>query len=196
MASNFQLTRFGSIFSSKEEAINSMKGISRLYSELVAAKYESLLPLTGEKIEEILIVVFKSNKEGDFDILYDSGNPIYTRARLFTVRKSESDQTDEECISIALFGEKPIPQDIVVITSFDKSTLSTYMYYNSEWVLIGYTGNSPEDSKLNIKSSDTVELKFEDNNTLVANVKIDNESIIFDDDLGKIRVNKIYGGTF
>lgn len=195
MASNFQLTRFGNIFSSKEEAINSMKGISRLYSELVAAKYESLLP-SGEKIEEILVVIFKSNKEGDFDILYDSGDSIYSRPRVFTVRKSDPDQTDEECISIALFGEEPILQDIVVITSYDKSTLSTYMYYNSKWILIGYTGNDSGNSGISIKDSDTVELKFEDNNTLVANVKIDNESIVFDSDLGKIRVNKIYGGTF
>lgn len=190
-----QLNRFNNIYPTRESAFSLLNNLSRSYSECVTVRYYED-PET-EKIG-IIVVIYKSETKGDYEVIYESAEKIIeTSFRIFRVTRQYEGQSDLECINVALFGETPVNRDMVIITSTTGNTTVTLIYYEKEWIRIGSDG-----SEIKVINSDTVNLEMivdPENNldkTIKADVKIDGESIIYDNSIDKIRVNKIYGGTF
>lgn len=199
---NLQFTRINKIFSSKESAIERLDQLSRTYAEGVVVKYLSYDGVNS--IENLIFAIYKSDTKGDYTIIYDSSSPASTSGfRVFTVKKTSEDQTDSEAINVALFGEDPKNYDIAIITSFDGNSVYSYIYYEGSWNYLA-VGGGGSSTNLNISATDTdtIDLTLETNPSistekiLKADVKIDNQSLVFDEEAGGIRVNKIYGGTF
>lgn len=187
-----QFNRFNNIYPTRESSISLLNSLSRSYSEGITVRY-----IENNELN-IILALYKSSEKGDYEIIYESGEKdIETSFRIFKVTRQYEGQSDLECINVALFGQDPIDRDMVIITSVSGNTSITYIYFNSDWIRIGSDG-----SELNVKNTNTVDLEIirdpEDSisKTLSADVKIDNSSLVYDPEIDKIRVNKIYGGTF
>lgn len=185
----FQFPRFETIYENREQVIEVLSGLSRSYAEPVAIRYNN----SGDIY--ILIAVFKSSSVGDYDIVHESGLSS-GGSEIYTVKRSDN-QTDEECINTALFGELPNKGDIVIITEGFKRVTS-YIYNGTQWILLSTTGDGSGGSGVSfgIKDTETVNMDLSSTGTLSAKVNIDNESLVYDPEVLAIRVNKIYGGTF
>lgn len=186
----FQYSRFETIYDSREQAIELLNGLSRLYAETVAVKYYNNL-----RDICIILAVYKSTATGDFEISYETNASDNSLPRVFTVKRS-GNLTDEECINVALFGEKPVNRDIVIITEVPGSVTS-YIYYGTEWEMLSSPNSNGQGGNVNIEveNTDTVNLNYAEGK-ISANVNIDNSSLVYDPEVSAIRVNKIYGGTF
>lgn len=200
---NLQFTRVKEVFSTREEAINKLDGLCRTYAEGVVVKYLSpCVDECGNRIERMIFAIYRSSEKGDYEIVYDTdpSNMNSGGLRVFKARKQKEDQTDLECINVALFGETPKNGDIVTITSYDGSSIVSYIYYEDDWVCIGLgdgsSGGGSSIVDIKVEDTNTVDLTLESNNTLKADIKLDNQSILYDSTIDGIRVNKIYGGTF
>lgn len=188
-----QLTRFECIYSSRDEALKALSCASRQFAELVAVRYYN----ENEEVC-ILLVIYKSADLGDFSIVSDS-TEVCQSPRLFTAKKQSEEQSDQECILIALFGEKPKNGDVVILTSFDGTTSITYTMIGGQWIKTG--GTTADGLGIIFEDSDTVNFTMspgptESKKSLTADVKLDNNSLVYDEKVNGIRVNKIYGGTF
>lgn len=192
---NLQFTRIKKIFPSREDAIKRLDELSRTYAESVAVMYYS-----PNKSEELILSIYKSEEKGDYYIIHDTYSAKNNGFRVFRVKKTSEDQSDSECINIALFGEDPKNYDMVNITSFDGGSVTSYIYYEGSWSILGI-GTDTGISNLITTNTDTVRLTLEpaevsNEKILKADVNLDNQSLIYDDNIKGIRVNKIYGGTY
>lgn len=190
---NIQLTRFDSIFNNRESLLNALSNISRIYAENVAARY------VGKDGDiKIMIVIFKSEELGDYEITFDSGN-LPTSTRIFKVRKISNEQTDEDAISSALFGETPKVGDIVIINPYIGNYVTSYIFYNGIWELISGSFEQ-NDNGINVKDTNTISMNITTDETGVgvisSDVKLDNSTLTYDPETDSIRVNRIYGGTY
>lgn len=186
-------TRFECVYSSRDEALKALSCLSRQYAELVAVRYYD-----DNDDVCMLLVIFKSADLGDFDIVSDSLSSN-NQPRIFTAKKQSEDQTDSECILIALFGEKPNNGDVVILTSYDGTTSITYTMIGGEWIKTG--GTTADGLGITFEDSDTIDFTLspgasETKKILTADVKIDNVGLVYDESIDAIRVNTIYGGTF
>ena len=120
----FQYTRFETIYDNREQAIELLSGLSRLYAETVAVKYYDSL---GNIC--IILGLYKSTAPGDFEISYETKESSGSLPRVFTVKRVDN-QSNAECINIALFGETPINRDIVIIT--ESNNILDYAIGNSK----------------------------------------------------------------
>lgn len=197
---NLQFTRIKKVFSSRDLAISRLKELSRTYAEGVVVTYN---PDNNKNEEELILAIYKSEEKGDFVIAFDSSSAYTNGFRVFRVKKTSESQSDLEAINTALFGDTPMNYDIITIISFDENTVTSYIYYNDNWNILGKGGgnnSSVSIGNLTVSDSDTIKLTLESTSTdiksLKADVKLDNMSLVYDDEVGGIRVNKIYGGTF
>nr|UWG87208.1 MAG: hypothetical protein [Bacteriophage sp.]DAJ13916.1 MAG TPA: hypothetical protein [Myoviridae sp. ctfA14]DAW22174.1 MAG TPA: hypothetical protein [Bacteriophage sp.]DAY73090.1 MAG TPA: hypothetical protein [Caudoviricetes sp.] len=188
-----QLTRFECIYANRDEALKALSCASRQYAELVAVRYYN-------EVEDvcILLVIFKSADLGDFDIVSDTME-LSQGPRIFTAKKQSEEQSDQECILIALFGEKPKNGDVVILTSYDGTTSITYTMIGGQWIKTG--GTTADGLGIIFEDSNTIDFTMspgptESKKTLTADVKLDNNNLIYDEKVDGIRINKIYGGTF
>lgn len=188
-----QLTRFECIYSTRDEAIKALSCASRQYAELVAVRYYN-------EAEEVclLLAIYKSADLGDFDIVSDTME-LSQGPRVFTAKKQSEEQSDYECILIALFGEKPKNGDVVILTSYDGTTSITYTMIGGQWIKTG--GTTADGLGIIFEDSDTIDFTMspgptETKKSLIAEVKLDNNSLGYDEKVDGIRVKKIYGGTF
>lgn len=195
---NLQFTRINKVFSSREDAIARLNELSRTYAESVVAMYNS-----SNNTEELILVIYKSKEKGDYYIIHDTFSSKNNGFKLYRVRKTSEDQSDSECINIALFGEEPKNYDIVSITSFDGGSVISYIYYEGSWSVLGSGGGEygANIGTLTTANTETVNLTLEPSivpseKILKADVNLDNQSLIYDNDIKGIRVNKIYGGTY
>ena len=188
-----QLTRFECIYSSREEALKALSCSSRQYAELVAVRYYN-------ENEEVCIIlaIYKSADLGDFEIVSDS-YLCCNQPRIFTAKKQSEDQSDYECILIALFGEKPKNGDVVILTSYDGTTSITYTMIGGEWIKTG--GTTADGLGIIFEDSGTIDFTLspgptESKKILKADVKLDKDNLVYDGEIDAIRINRIYGGTF
>lgn len=187
-------TRFEVIYPNRDAALEKLNGISRSYAEPVAIRYYDE---AGDVY--IIVSIYKSDQVGDYEITYETGLGAGGAGlgRVFTIKKVSEEQTDMECINAALFGEIPESLDIVIIKSVDGLVTTSYIYYDGMWNLLGQGASS---DKTTFLDSDTIEMVVTENTprekTVQANVKIDGKNLVVDEETGKIRVGKIYGGTF
>lgn len=189
----FQYTRFETIYDNREQAIELLSGLSRLYAETVAVKYYDNL---GNIC--IILGLYKSTVPGDFEISYETRESSGSFPRVFTVKRTGS-QSNLDCINVALFGEVPINRDIVIITEIDNLSVTSLIYYKGEWELLstpGAGGNvNPGVTNIEAVNTDTVNMEYKDGK-ISAKVNLDESSLVYDPEVSGIRVNKIYGGTF
>lgn len=192
---SLQFNRFNNIYPDRDSAIDLLNSLSRSYSEGVTIRYYED---SDYKKLGIIFVIYKSEEVGDYEIVYESGKEIpETSFRIFEVTRQYEGQSDEDCIGVALFGQTPINRDMVIISSVSGNTTVTYIFFNEDWIRIGTDG-----SELGIINTNTVNLTISQDNdnptnrSISADVKIDNSSLIYDSTIDKIRINKIYGGTF
>lgn len=187
----FQYTRFETIYDNREQAIELLSGLSRLYAETVAVKYYDN---SGNIC--IILGLYKSTAPGDFEISYETKESAESLPRVFTVKRVGA-QSNIECINVALFGESPINRDIVIITESDNSSVTSLIYFKGEWELLATPGIGGSGPGITIETAntDTVTMKYE-GGKISAKVNIDESSLIYDPEVSGIRVNKIYGGTF
>ena len=187
------LTRLECIYKNRDEVLRALSCESRQYAELVAARYYND---NGDIY--IILVIYKSADIGDFEIVSDSFS-CCNQPRIFTAKKQSEDQTDAECILIALFGEKPRNGDVVILTSFDGTTSITYTMIGGEWIKTG--GTTADGLGIIFEDTNTIDFTLspgpsESKKILTADVKLDNSSLTYDESIDAIRVSKIYGGTF
>lgn len=188
----FQYTRFETIYDNREQAIELLSGLSRLYAETVAVKYYDSL---GNIC--IILGLYKSTAPGDFEISYETKESSGSLPRVFTVKRVDN-QSNAECINIALFGETPINRDIVIITESNNVSVTSLIYYKGEWELLsspGIGGSGSVVVNIEAEDTDTINMNYKDGK-ISANVNLDEASLIYDPEISGIRVNKIYGGTF
>ena len=102
----------------------------------------------------------------------------------------ETKKSDQEYIDIALNGRLPVTGDIVIIT--ENQSIRSYIYARGDrggiWQILS------SDSKISVGDS----ISYEDNEfgEPVLEVKTDNNTIIYDNNIGGLTVKRIYGGTF
>lgn len=196
---NLQFTRVKEVFQTRKDAINKLNELCRTYAEGVVVKYLSdCVDECGNKLIRLIFAIYKSSEKGDYEIIYDTDPANLTGGtRVFKARKQKEDQTDVEAINVALFGETPKNGDIVTITSFDGLSVVSYIFSEGDWSCLGFGDGSSEggSSLVGVEDTDTIDLTLEANK-LKAEVKLDNQSLLYDPTVGGIRVNKIYGGTF
>ena len=101
----FQYTRFETIYDNREQAIELLSGLSRLYAETVAVKYYDNL---GNIC--IILGLYKSTAPGDFEISYETKESSGSLPRVFTVKRVDN-QSNAECI-------------VPIVYSFDNCTIS------------------------------------------------------------------------
>ena len=179
-----QLDRFEKIYKTREEAINVLSEFTAEYSSLVSIRYGS---------DNIILVIYKSNKKGDYEILLDREG---TEAIVYSGKQRTPDQPDSEVITLALFGATPKNGDTAVIESFDGSSVKVYTYLGGNWIL---TKGSTQ--ILIPENSNTVNITFSDSDIpeerkIKADVKIDQSSLVYDEEIDRIKVGIIYGGTW
>lgn len=185
-----QYTRYEVICSTREEALEKLRSLSRSYAEPVAIRYKA-----PNNDVYTIVAIYQSTSPGDFEITYETGS--MGLGRVFKITRTRSTQTDQELIVAAMFGEVAQPLDIVIIEEKSSASSTSYVYYNSEWNML-WQGAASETTKF--EDSDTV--KFSSTETsetgvvVKAEVPIDNETLTVDPGTKKLRVTKIYGGTF
>lgn len=184
----FKYPRFNTIYPTREEAIEKLDNLTRAYGEPVAIRYYNT-----SKTVCVLLAIFKSDAKGDYSISYDS-NPE-TTPKVYTITKTDSSITDEEYINIALFGKTPIDNDIVILTdcSEDIPYTKSYIYTDNKWILLSNQGNGSIGS-LDLGNS-LVPIVNEDGSSRLE-VKTDNSTISYSEEVGGLTVKKINGGTF
>lgn len=179
--------RFNTIYATREEALVKLKELSRSYGEPVAIRYYN-----SKKYICVILAIYKSEAVGDFEISYDS-NPEM-QSSVYSVTKSNSDMSDKDCIDAALFGKTPILGDIIVITDISEeiTIAKSYIFTDGIWKLLSTPSGSL--SSLNVGNS-LVPVVKEDGSTDLE-VRVDNNSIKYDDAVGGLTVSVLNGGTF
>lgn len=185
--------RFNTIYSDREQALNKLNELTRSYGEPVAIRYYN------SKREVCLVVaVYKSDGRGDYSISYDSNADLIPNA--ITITKTEISQTDEDCITAALFGKSPVPSDIVIITDMTVDTPITrsYIYVSSgSWKnLTSGSSSEIEGAVGSLVLGDSVSTGVNEDGNKTLEVKVDGSSLVYDENIGGITVKHLNGGTF
>lgn len=131
-----QFDRFESVYSSRDAAIEKLDTTIFKYAQPVAIKYYN-----GNE-EGVLFVLGTDSGEGNYEIIYDSLNPMGdVRPHIYSITKTDLKEDDITCINRALFGNTPSRADIVIISTVlngtDNYGTTSYIYdETSNWKLL------------------------------------------------------------
>lgn len=187
--------RFNTIYPKREDAIKKLDELVRSYGEPVAIRYYN-----SQKEVCVILAIFTGDSKGEYEISYDSNADLVPS--VYTVTKEDTTQTDEECIDAALFGKAPIGYDIVIITdlSLDEPAIRSYIYSSTKGWKILSSGNagmgSGEGTIGSLVLGDSVTSEVNEQGQSTLEVKTDGVTLVYNEELGGLTVNKISGGTF
>lgn len=203
----FRYPRFTTIYSDREEAVKKLNELTRSYGEPVAIRYYN-----SKRTICVILAIFKSDRRGDYDISYDSNTELQPSIYTITIDGgntvlsvdlpenyiingtsnktkgifSGDEKSDMDYINSALSGKTPVIGDLVLIK--ESQAVRSYIYTKDGWQALFVSEG--------LVLGDSVMFEKNEEGESALEVKTDNSSIIYDEEVGGLTVNKIYGGTF